>query len=85
MIAKPMGLATLNQFPQRAERLIPVGAGQRPPAPAAMARAATARMPAPVVAQAVGGLHSLAPRIGPQPFRGMPAGMKFSGVKSGGY
>ncbi len=64
MIAKPMGLASLNQFPQRAERLIPFGATHAMP-PAAIAHAATAQMPHPAAAQLVGGLHSLAPHIVP--------------------
>lgn len=76
MVSKPPPLTALNQFPQRAERLIPFGAGHGAP-PAAIARAATAGMPHPVAAPPVGGIHSLAPRMGPQPFRGMPGPMKF--------
>lgn len=86
MIAKPMGLASLNQFPQRAERLIPFGAA-RGASPAAMAHAAMAAIPRAVATPSMGGLHSLAPRMGPQPFRGPVAGgmqqMKFGG--KGGY
>lgn len=75
-----MGLAALNQFPQRAERLIPFGAGHAMP-PAAIAHTAMAGMPHPVAAPSMGvGLHSLAPHTAPAPFKGIPGPMKFAGV-----
>lgn len=77
MISKPPPLTELNQFPQRAERLIPFGAGHALP-PAAIAHAATAALPHAVAAPAMG-LHSLAPHMAPAPaFRGaLPGPMKF--------
>lgn len=71
MIAKPMGLAALNSFPQRAERMIPFGAGHQAPIAAHAQHAMTS---APSVAP---GLHSLAPRFAPPGFKPAQVGPRF--------
>lgn len=64
MISKPMGLQALNQFPQRAERLLPIGATHQP-GPMSMVHAAMGH-PGMVQAPSTGGIHSLAPRFAPK-------------------
>lgn len=75
MIAKPPPLAQLNQFPQRAERLIPFGASRTMP-PAAIAHAAVAGIPQAPAPQQMG-LRSLAPRMAVAPFKGPAGPMRF--------